>query len=51
MPGVTVAPQAMITRVIIGPDAVVQENARIGGDGNIALVVNDVKPGRRGGKS
>ena len=51
MPGVTVAPQAMITRAIIGPDAVVQENARIGGDGNIALVVNDVKPGRRGGKS
>ena len=51
MPGVTVAPQAMITRAIIGPDAVVQENARIGGDGNIALVVNDGKPGRRGGKS
>ena len=48
MPGVTVAPHAVISRAIIGPDAVVQENARIGGDGSIALVVQDTKPARKG---
>ena len=50
MPGVTVAPHAVISRAIIGPDAVVQENARIGGDGSIALVVQDTKPARKGVK-
>ena len=51
MPGVTVAPHAVISRAILGPDAVAPENSRIGGNGSITLLVHDAKPSRKGAKA
>lgn len=51
MPGVTVAPDAVIWRAIIGPDTVVTENARIGGDGAITLVMDKTRTVRKGART
>lgn len=50
MPGVTVAPRAIIRRAIVGPDSVIQENAKIGGDGTIALIVEGTRISSKGGR-
>lgn len=51
MPGVTVAPRAVIRRAIVGPDSVIQENAQIGGDGPITLIVEGTRISSKGGRS
>ena len=48
MPGVTVAPHAVVRRAVIGPDTVIAENARVGDDGPITLLVDRGRGGRKG---
>ena len=48
MPGVTVAPHAVVRRAVIGPDTVVPENARVGDDGPVTLLVDQARSGRKG---
>ena len=47
MPGVTVAPHAVVRRAVVGPDTVVAENARVGDDGPITLLVDRGRGGRK----
>ena len=51
MPGVTVAPNAVVRRSVVGPDAVVAENAQVGGDGPVALFMGKARIGRKGGRA
>ena len=50
-PGVTVAPNATVRRAIVGPNAMVPENAQIGGNEPIALFMEKARTARKGART